>query len=182
MRNRFVFASLSVVALVAVACGGGAGATTRPATSAPSTPGAATSAPSSAAPTSSGDDATGASIEIASTDLGDILVDGEGRTLYAFTPDESTGEPTCYEDCADNWPALTVEGDDFTVGEGLDQAEFSTAERTDDAGTQVVFGTYPLYYFAGDEAAGDTNGQGLGGKWYVIGADGQLIKDEPAAT
>ena len=28
----------------------------------------------------------------------------------------------------------------------------------------------PLYYFAGDKAAGDTNGQGVAGKWYVVGA------------
>src|SRR5829696_2345639 len=177
MRNRFVFASLSVMALLAVACGGGAGATTRPATSAPSTPGAATSAPSSAAPTSSGDDATGASIEIASTDLGDILVDGEGRTLYAFTPDESTGEPTCYEDCAAAWPPLVSSGE-ITVGEGLDDTDFTTVPRTDDAGDQVSINGWPLYYYAADTAAGDTTGQGVGGKWFVVDATGEIIESE----
>ncbi len=177
MRNRFVFASLSVVALIAVACGGGAGATTRPATSAPSTPGAATSAPSGAAPTSSAGDATGASVELASTDLGDILVDGEGRTLYAFTPDESSGEPTCYDECAGNWPPLTSSGE-VTVGEGLDDSDFTTVARTDDAGDQVKIGGWPLYYFAGDAAAGDTNGQGVGGKWFVVDANGEIIETD----
>jgi len=175
MRNRFVFASLSVVALLAVACGGGAGATTAP-TSAPATPGAATSAPSTPAPTSSGDDAAGASVQVASTDLGDILVDGAGRTLYGFTPDEGTGEPTCYDDCAGNWPPLVSSGE-ITVGEGLDDSSFTTVARTDDAGDQVKVGEYPLYYFAGDTAAGDTNGQGLGGKWYVVDSSGELVKD-----
>ena len=180
MRNRFVLASLSVVALVAVACGGGAGATTAPATSA-ATPAAATPAATtgaaSAAPTSSPGDAEGATVDIASTDLGDILVDGEGRTLYAFTPDESSGESTCYDDCAANWPPLVSSGE-VTVGEGLDDSDFTTVPRTDDAGDQVKIGGWPLYYFAGDTAAGDLNGQNVGGKWFVVDANGELIETE----
>ena len=34
----------------------------------------------------------------------------------------------------------------------------------------------PLYYFAGDTKAGDVNGQGLGDKWYVVDAEGKMIK------
>ncbi len=178
MRNRFLLAALPVVALIAVACGGGAGATagattgatTAPATSAASTPGTGTSAPASG-------DAGAASVQLASTDLGDILVDGDGRTLYAFTPDESTGEPTCYDDCAGNWPPLVSSGE-VTVGEGLDDSDFTTVARTDDAGDQVKVGGWPLYYYAGDTAAGDTNGQGVGGKWFVVDANGELIETE----
>jgi predicted lipoprotein with Yx(FWY)xxD motif len=175
MKNRFVFASLSVVALLAVACGGG-GATPAPATSSAATP-APTSAAASPAPTSSGDDGTGATVQVASTDLGEILVDGEGRTLYAFTPDESSGEPTCYDDCAANWPPLVTSGE-VTVGEGLDDGDFTTVARTDDAGDQVKVGGWPLYYFAADTAAGDTNGQGVGGKWFVVDANGELIESD----
>ena len=112
---------------------------------------------------------------LATSALGEIVVDAEGRTLYGFTPDEAGGEPTCYDQCADNWPALTAD-DGFTVGQGLDQSEFSTVTRTDDAGDQIKFGVYPLYYFAGDSSSGQTNGQSVGGKWYVVGADGELIK------
>ena len=35
-----------------------------------------------------------------------------------------------------------------------------------------------LYYFSGDAAAGDTNGQGVGGIWYVVGPDGSAIDTE----
>ena len=175
MRNRFLLASLPVVALIAVACGGGTGATTAPATSGASTPGAATTAPGTSAPATG--DAGSASVQLATTDLGDILVDGDGRTLYAFTPDESSGEPTCYDDCAGNWPPLVSSGE-VTVGEGLDDSDFSTVARTDDAGDQVKVGGWPLYYYAGDTAAGDTNGQGVGGKWFVVDASGELVEAE----
>jgi predicted lipoprotein with Yx(FWY)xxD motif len=39
-----------------------------------------------------------------------------------------------------------------------------------------VYGGWPLYYFASDSAPGDTNGQGVGDVWYVIGADGEFIQ------
>ena len=62
-----------------------------------------------------------------------------------------------------------------TVGDGLDQSKIKLEARAD--GTQqVVYGDYPLYYFAKDSAAGQTNGQGVGSKWYVVGNDGEPIK------
>ncbi|HYF11044.1 MAG TPA: hypothetical protein VEC09_01965, partial [Actinomycetota bacterium] len=39
---------------------------------------------------------------------------------------------------------------------------------------------WPLYSFSGDEAAGDTNGQGLNEVWYVVAPDGTHITDAPA--
>jgi predicted lipoprotein with Yx(FWY)xxD motif len=148
-----------VPAMFAMACSGGT------ATQAP------TQAPTQAATDANSSPATA---QLADSDLGEILVDSEGMTLYGFVPDESTGQPTCYDDCAEAWPPLIVDSE-FTVAEGLDMAAFSTAERTDGAGTQLILGTYPLYYFANDEAPGDVNGQGLNEVWYVIGADGELI-------
>ena len=59
----------------------------------------------------------------------------------------------------------------MTPGEGLDAEDFVTSERTDGT-TQVTFYGLPLYYFAGDSAAGDTKGQGLNDKWYVLDAKG----------
>jgi predicted lipoprotein with Yx(FWY)xxD motif len=116
-------------------------------------------------------------VMLATSDLGEIVVGGAGMTLYGFTPDEA-GDPTCYDDCAQAWPPL-VAPPDITVGEGLDDGDFTAVPRTDDAGDQVKFGQWPLYYFAGDRAPGDTNGQGVSDIWFVIGADGQLIMEAP---
>jgi len=117
-------------------------------------------------------------LEVSTSDLGDILVGEGGKTLYAFTPDEGQATPTCNDSCADNWPPLTGEA---TAGSGVDDSLISTATRADGT-TQVVYGEYPLYYFSGDSAAGDTNGQGLNGKWFVVGADGELIGETPGAS
>lgn len=128
----------------------------------------ASAAPSAAAsePAAGG----GGGIALADNALGKILVNGAGLTLYAFTPD-SAGTPTCYDTCAQNWPPATG---DAAAGAGLDAAMLTTVDRTD--GTkQLKYGDWPLYLFAGDQTAGDTNGQGLNSKWYVIGADGKLI-------
>jgi predicted lipoprotein with Yx(FWY)xxD motif len=167
MKSRLIVSSLAVTALLVAACAGSGGATNAP-------PAATSGVPSSAAPT--GGASSGATVQIVPSEFGDILADGEGRTLYAFTPDEETGESTCYDDCAANWPPLTV-SDEVTVGDGLDDSDFSTATRTDDAGDQVAIGGWPLYYFANDSAPGDTNGQGVGDVWFVVDANGELIQD-----
>lgn len=118
---------------------------------------------------------TEATVELADGDLGSILVDAEGNTLYMFVPDqEANGEPTCYDDCAETWPPLEAT-DEPTAGEGLDQSLFGTAPRTDGS-DQVTYNNLPLYYFSGDEAAGDTNGQGLSDVWWVLSAEGEPIR------
>ena len=121
-------------------------------------------------------DAAAGPITTAETDLGEVLVDADGMTLYVFTND-TDGVSTCTGDCAGTWPALTVDSADLP--EGLDAAVFSVAERSD--GTfQLVAGDFPLYRFASD-TPGDTNGQGSGGVWFVVAPDGSLIKgDAPA--
>jgi predicted lipoprotein with Yx(FWY)xxD motif len=173
MYNRMLIALLAV-GLVATACAAGTTSTATPRPQATGTPAApATGTP--AAPATGTPAAAGATVQLATDELGEIVVDAEGMTLYGFTPDEPTGEPTCYDDCAAAWPPLTVEGA-FAVGDGLDMADFSTATRTDGS-TQLKLGIYPLYYFAADEAPGDTTGQGLQDIWFVIGADGELIRD-----
>ncbi len=115
-----------------------------------------------------------ATLAVASSDLGDILVDAEGFTLYVFFAD-TDGTSTCYDDCATTWPALTVEGDPV-AGDGADDGLLGTTER-DDGTTQVTYDDQPLYTYAPDEAPGDTNGQGVGDVWYVVGPDGKAIED-----
>ena len=115
-------------------------------------------------------------VEVADSDLGQILVDADGNTLYMFVPDEKKGEPTCYDECADAWPAFEATGDP-TAGTGVEQSLLGTVARTDGS-DQVTYNDLPLYYFSGDKAAGDTNGQGLNDVWFVLSADGEPIRDD----
>lgn len=111
-------------------------------------------------------------LAVAQSGLGEILVDGDGNTLYMFTPDDQ-GDSTCYGECADTWPP--VSGDLASAGEGIDAALVGTVER-DDGSTQATYNGWPLYYFAPDSAPGDTQGQGVGGVWFVLGPDGEPIR------
>ncbi len=172
---RPLFLVLASVALAAACSSSGTTTTAAPSVAAPATPApsaAAPSEPASEAPSA----ATGsATISLSTTALGDVIVEDEGKTVYAFLPD-SAGTPTCYDQCATNWPPLLAEdGAALTAGTGLDASKLTTVDRTD--GTkQVKYGDWPLYYFAGDSAAGDMNGQGVGTKWYVVDATAAMIK------
>ncbi len=119
--------------------------------------------------TSAGGDATVATAE---TSAGTVLVDAEGFTLYGFMND-SEGETTCVDGCAEAWPPAFVDGEP-TAGEGVDAAVLSTVEHPD--GTMLKAGDWPLYRFAGDQAPGDVNGQGSGGVWFAVTPDGTLIE------
>ena len=162
----------TLLAILVAACSSGGG-TAAPESQAPVSEAPASEAPSSEAPASAAAGGA-ATVMVADSDLGQILVDGEGKTLYMFKPD-TAGESTCYDDCEANWPPLVVTGD-ITVGEGLDAATFTTVARTDGS-TQVKAGAWPLYYFKNDAAAGDVNGQGQGDVWYVVSPTGEPIED-----
>lgn len=180
MRIRRLALTL-VVTLLLAACGSAedqatdeSAETSEPAVAA-SEPAAEESEP--AAATSEAEDtaetAGGVTLETSDTDLGTIVVDSEGMTLYVFDND-SEGTSTCTGDCAANWPALTGE---VTAGEGVDENLLGTTER-DDGSMQVTYDGLPLYYFAGDQAAGDTNGQAVGDVWWVVAPDGEKITDD----
>lgn len=96
-------------------------------------------------------------------ELGTILTDGEGRTLYVFANDEE-GQSNCHGQCAVNWPPLLTEGEP-TAADGV-EGSVGTTER--DGGTQVTYDGAPLYHYANDETAGDANGHDVGGVWFVV--------------
>lgn len=98
-------------------------------------------------------------------DLGSILTDAEGYTLYVFANDEA-GVSNCADACAQAWPPLTVEGAEVAGGEGVTGA-LATAER-DDGTLQVTYDDQPLYHFGSDNAPGDTNGNGVADLWSVV--------------
>jgi predicted lipoprotein with Yx(FWY)xxD motif len=124
---------------------------------------------------SGGEQSSGAEVATATSDLGTILTDATGRTLYLFENDTSP-ESTCYQDCASSWPAFTTSGDPV-AGSGIDASLLGTAERTDGT-VQVTYNGHPLYFFGGDQAAGDTNGQEVGDVWYVVSPKGEAVEAE----
>ena len=117
--------------------------------------------------------APGVTVATTESDLGTILTDAEGRTLYVFLND-TEGESTCYDDCAQSWPALETEGD-AQAEEGVDASLLGTSERQDGA-LQVTYNGMPLYYFANDSGPGQTNGQGVGDVWYVVSPEGEPVR------
>jgi predicted lipoprotein with Yx(FWY)xxD motif len=133
---------------------------------------APTTAPA-AAPAPAAPAAAATSVKLADSALGKIVVDAKGRTLYGFTKDEN-GTSTCSGGCAQAWPPSIVQGAPVAPG-GIDAKALTVVARPDGS-SQLKLGKWPLYTFAGDGAPGETNGQGSGGSWFVIGADGKLIK------
>lgn len=99
-------------------------------------------------------------------ELGNFLVDSEGMTLYTFAND-TPGETNCFDQCLENWPALTVpEGEWPTMEPGV-PGRLGVITRPDNNERQVTLDGWPLYYWVQDEAAGDATGHLVGDVWFV---------------
>ena len=168
LLNKTRILLLSSLVLFGAACGSGA-ATTAPA--------------STGAPTSSSTAAKAAVSTASNTSFGTILTDANGMTLYFFDKDKPVKpQSACVADCAVTWPAVQA-SEGTSVGAGLDPAKLGQVTRPDGK-VQLTYNTWPLYRYAGDTAAGQTNGQGIGGIWHVAGVDGKPITmtAAPAST
>jgi predicted lipoprotein with Yx(FWY)xxD motif len=173
VRSRWAVAvTAAALTTVLAACGGGSGGTAGGGSSATTTSAASTTTPT----TSSGASAVKPAVKVASTALGNVLTDPSGRTLYMFDPDKQ-GASTCYAKCAQAWPPLTATGTPG-AGAGADASLLGTTKRREGT-TQVTYGRWPLYYFAPDTKPGDVKGQAVGGVWWVVSADGQVVRDVP---
>ncbi len=137
-----------------------------------SSSGSSTAASAGASTAASADAGAGATVAVAESELGGILTDADGMTIYFFAND-TEGVSNCTDDCLANWPPVEVSGSP-TAGDGV-TATLGTITR-DDGATQLTVNGFPAYFFGGDSAAGDTNGQGVGDIWWVFGADGEPIE------
>jgi predicted lipoprotein with Yx(FWY)xxD motif len=140
------------------------------------------SSSSPAAGGSSSSSSSDAGVTVQLTDnstYGSILTDAQGRSLYMFDND-TTSKSTCNEGCAPTWPALTVTGQP-TGGDGVQASLLGTSTR-DDGATQVTYNGHPVYLYAGDNAAGDTNGEGVGDVWHLVSADGEAVMGSGGAS
>lgn len=97
-----------------------------------------------------------------------VLTDTQGRTLYYFTPDSPT-ESKCTGDCAGTWPPYLFKGSGSPKGVS-DLTGTLNAQQTAN-GNQIIYNNHLLYTFSGDSAAGQANGEGIGGKWFVATPD-----------
>jgi predicted lipoprotein with Yx(FWY)xxD motif len=153
--------ALAMVAVVALAgCGGGSS----------SKYGGGGTASGKSAPTAGGP------ITVRKLSIGSALVDSSGRTLYVFARD-TKGHSNCSGACATNWPP-EVSPASPKAGSGVTQSKLTAIKRSDGS-RQVAYAGQPLYRFSGDQAAGDTNGQGqnaFGGLWYAVSASGAPLK------
>jgi predicted lipoprotein with Yx(FWY)xxD motif len=111
------------------------------------------------------------------SDLGPILVDSKGFTLYDFHKDKG-GTSACYGACAATWPPLTVEGAPKATS-GAQSSQLGTTKRKDGT-VQVTYAGWPLYTYAADSKPGDTNGQDVssfGAQWYALQPSGEEVPD-----
>ena len=190
LRLSIRIAALAGAALLAVACTGAASPTPPAASSSPAASPSAAASPSpasstaggaygggkgdyasptpsaapSSAPSASAGGGTGEAYTVAvaqDASAGAYLTGEDGRALYLFGSDTAgSGTSTCTGQCADNWPAFELEaGETVTGGSGV-TGTFATITR-DDGSMQVTYNGLPLYYFAGDTKAGDTNGKAI---------------------
>jgi predicted lipoprotein with Yx(FWY)xxD motif len=105
--------------------------------------------------------------------IGQILVDSKGMTLYYFEKDKG-GKSACYGACAQVWPAYTTSGNP-TGQKGASASKLGTSKRTDGT-TQVTYAGYPLYTYVSDTKPGDIKGNNLdqfGAEWYALHPNGK---------
>jgi predicted lipoprotein with Yx(FWY)xxD motif len=158
-------AAIPLTALALASCGGGGSSE---ATASPTPPKTASGAP--------------ATVGVATSGLGEILVDSKGRTIYLFKKDGGA-KSACSGACASAWPPVRANGKP-TVGPGANASLVGTTARPD--GTpQVTYNGQPLYLYAGDEKPGDTNGQGLtgfGAPWWVLSPAGNQVTAQASSS
>ncbi len=148
--------SLAALALIVAGCGG--------------------SSSSSSSSNSGSSSGTAATVSGASDpELGTVLVDSEGFTVYSFAKDRGTTS-SCYGACAEAWPPVTATGKPVS-GEGAMSSELGTTKRKDGT-VQVTYAGHPLYTFVEDHSPGEANGNGstaFGGEWNALDESGSAV-------
>src|SRR4051794_31019729 len=92
-----------------------------------------------------------ATLSVAKTGLGKILVDSKGRTLYELEAD-GKNKSTCSGDCATNWPPYAAPKK-ITVGSGVTKSKLKVIKRSDGK-KQLSYNGHPLYRFIADTKKG----------------------------
>jgi predicted lipoprotein with Yx(FWY)xxD motif len=186
-RIKYALALLVVAALVVAGCGGGSdsssggayggksGGGSKPATNKETSESSTKGGYGEETETASGGDGIVSAAKVG--DLGTVLVNSEGLTLYDFHKDKGS-KSACYGACAAAWPPLLSEGNPQAQGPA-DRSMLGTTKRTDGT-VQVTYNGWPLYTYAGDKGPGEANGNDIdqfGAEWYALQPDGQEPED-----
>ncbi|WP_239517810.1 SCO0930 family lipoprotein [Streptomyces sp. ICC1] len=108
--------------------------------------------------------------------VGSAVTDSAGATLYRF--DKDTAQPprsNCAADCATLWPP--VPANDAQAAAGIDAGLLGAVDRADGV-RQLTLGGWPVYRYAKDTRAGEAKGEGVGGTWHAVAADGKKAADK----
>lgn len=180
-RTYLTIGAFALLGLLVIAgCGGGGSSTSG--TTESSGGGEAEKTTSNASNEESSESAaagatTVAVVKVTNTpDLGKVIVDSEGMTLYDFHKDKGTTS-ACYGECAEFWPPLLTKGQPKAMG-GSQASLLGTTKRKDGT-VQVTYNGHPVYGFAEDKKPGETNGndfKAFGAQWYALEPNGE----EPA--
>jgi predicted lipoprotein with Yx(FWY)xxD motif len=186
-RKTYAIALTGLLAVLIAGCGSSGNSTSGGAYGGGETASDTTSSSSSggyggksASPTSASVTGSGAAgiVAVAKVgDLGSVIVNSEGLTLYDFHKDKG-GKSSCYGACASAWPPLLTEGEPKAEA-GAMSNQLGTTKRKDDT-VQVTYAGWPLYTYLGDEAPGEANGNDFsqfGAQWYALQPSGEEPRD-----
>jgi predicted lipoprotein with Yx(FWY)xxD motif len=182
MKTFLTIAVLAIgVSVAAAGCGSGGDSTSgsyggsgESASSGSRSYGSANGSTTTSSSTAASGEGGAATVSVASApELGRILVDSKGFTLYDFHKDKGTTS-ACYGPCAKAWPPLITEGVP-QPSNGASSSMLGTTMRKDGT-TQVTYAGHPLYTFVEDTKPGDAKGNdfsAFGAQWYALKASGQ---------
>jgi predicted lipoprotein with Yx(FWY)xxD motif len=110
--------------------------------------------------------ATGVTVSTATNaKVGTVLV--SGKTVYTL----KASKTPCTAACLTVWPELVLPKGvtKATAGTGVNASKLGTVKRSGGV-LQVTYAGKPLYYFSGDSAAGQVNGNvtDTWGKWAAV--------------
>jgi predicted lipoprotein with Yx(FWY)xxD motif len=110
-------------------------------------------------------------------DLGTVITDSEGMTVYDFHKDKGTTS-SCYGSCEGAWPPVITSGKAKASG-GAQSSLLGTTKRKDGS-LQVTYNGHPLYTFVEDKKPGEANGNDVsefGAQWYALEPNGEEPED-----
>ncbi len=111
--------------------------------------------------------------------LGVVLVNSRGLTLYMFVRDHQKKVTCTSKACVTAWPPLKLKQGQKLVAAGAAKKSLLGSDKNPNGGRVVTYNRWPLYTYVGDSKPGQANGQALnlnGGLWYVLSPSGKVIK------